>query len=241
MPGAADAIGALRANGARIVFFTNNSSHRISDLVSKLGAMGVAVLGNDVLSSAQCATALLVSGTASGSRVLACAGPGVIEAVEAGGFEVVDQLPAAAVVVGWHRTFDFAELAMAQEALVGGARFIATNLDPSLPVSGGVLPGNGAIVAAIATASSRTPEVAGKPQEPAAALLRAKLGLTGIVIGDRPSTDGEFARRLGWPFGLVSGGVLAEGEESMNDSPARWIAPDLGELAKLILDSASGD
>ncbi len=56
-----------------------------------------------------------------------------------------------------------------------GARFVATNVDPTYPVAGGLLPGAGALVAAVATASGRAPEVAGKPEPPMVALVRAAL------------------------------------------------------------------
>ena len=88
-----------------------------------------------------------------------------------------------------------------------GARFVATNADATYPGEHRVLPGAGSLVAAIATASGRTPEVAGKPEAPTAALVRARLGADGIMVGDRPSTDGLLATRLGWPFAMVLSGI----------------------------------
>jgi 4-nitrophenyl phosphatase len=95
--------------------------------------------------------------------VLACAGPGVVEALAAHGFDAVDAVPATAVVVGWHREFDFERLRRAADGVRSGARFIATNLDPTYPGSEGLLPGAGSLVAAVQTAGGRRPEVAGKP------------------------------------------------------------------------------
>jgi len=82
-----------------------------------------------------------------------------------------------AVVVGITFAFDYSLLDAAMNAIGNGARFIATNLDPTYPVSGGVVPGNGSIVAAIATASGTEPEVAGKPAAPIARLVRSRLGM----------------------------------------------------------------
>ena len=79
------------------------------------------------------------------------------------GFEPVREPPAAAVVVGFHRDFDFEGLTRASQAIRDGARFVATNLDATYPVPGGMVPGAGSIVAAVATASGCSPEVAGKP------------------------------------------------------------------------------
>jgi ribonucleotide monophosphatase NagD (HAD superfamily) len=67
-----------------------------------------------------------------------------------------------------------------------------------------LIPGTGALVAAIATASETPALVAGKPGDAMARLVLRRAGEIVVVIGDRPSTDGAFARRLGAPFGLVT-------------------------------------
>jgi 4-nitrophenyl phosphatase len=243
IPGSPAAVHALRAHGARVAFFTNNSSMRVPDLVAKLQAHGISAEPEDVLSSAQAAADLLSEGAAPVERVLPCAGPGVIEAVEAKGMTVVRPEPTAvdavdAVVVGWHRTFDFDELDRASAAVRGGARFVATNLDPTYPADGRVLPGGGAIVAAVATASGMQPEVAGKPEPPAAALVRRRLGDTGVMVGDRPSTDGAFADALGWPFALVLSGVGGHDPAEPVPTPAPpFVADDLAAIVPAILRS----
>jgi 4-nitrophenyl phosphatase len=167
--------------------------------------------------------------------VLACAGPGVREALAAEGLTVVDDTPAEAVVVGFHREFDYDELDRASRAVREGARFVATNLDATYPVPGGLTPGAGALVAAVATASGGTPEVAGKPERPTVELIRARFATVGVVVGDRPSTDGALAAALGWPFALVLSGVTAAvappGGEAIPDPPPPFVAPDLGALA----------
>jgi 4-nitrophenyl phosphatase len=241
---AVPAVAALRAAGARVAFLTNNSSMTVAQIVAKLGRMGVEASADDVLSSAQAAADTLARSLAPGARVLACAGPGVVEALEARGFVPVDRAPADAVVVGWHRTFDFDGLARASEAVREGARFVATNVDPTYPVPGGLLPGNGALVAAVATASGREPEVAGKPEVPTVALVRSRFGASGVMVGDRPSTDGALATALGWPFALVLSGVTSmdavAGGEAIPDPAPRWVAADLGELVPELIASSFG-
>ncbi len=174
--------------------------------------MGVEASDDDVVTSAQAAVALLRDQLDPGARVLACAGLGVIEALEAERYEVVDRGPADAVVVGFHTTFDFDELDRAAAAVRAGARFVATNVDATYPGPDGLLPGNGAIVAAVATAAGRVPEVAGKPEPATVALVRERFSAElvdgpGLMVGDRPSTDGALAAALGWPFALVLSGV----------------------------------
>lgn len=204
LPGAADAVEQLRAAGLKVGFVTNNSSLTVDDYVAKLARHGVTAQPSELVTSGLAAARLLAASLPSGARVMACAGPGVGAALAERGFTVTDGPPCAAVVVGWHQTFDFAELARATAAIRAGARFVATNTDPTYPAPDGLLPGNGAIVAAVATASGRAPEVAGKPERPMADLVRERFGALGVMVGDRPTTDGALARALSWPFALVA-------------------------------------
>jgi glycerol 3-phosphatase-2 len=229
----------LRAAGTRVGFVSNNSSQPVSDVVSKLHNIGVPASPDDVVTSAQSAARLLASTLEPGSPVLACAGPGVVEALVAVRLRPVDRPPADAVIVGFHRNFDFDELDRASQAIREGARFVSTNLDATYPVPGGMLPGSGAITAAVATASGMTPEVAGKPEPPMVELVRERLGTTGIVVGDRPSSDGALAHALGWPFALVLSGVTAAvaapGGEAIPDPPPPFVGDDLGALVPALL------
>jgi 4-nitrophenyl phosphatase len=240
--GSAEGIAQLRAAGLRVGFITNNSSIPIAGYVERLAAFGVPAVPDDVCTSAQAAAALVASKVQPGAAVLACAGPGVIEALTENGLRVVDAGPVDAVVVGFHRNFDFERLTIAADAVRGSALFVATNLDPTYPIAGGLVPGTGALVAAVATAAGRAPLVAGKPEQPMADLVRSRFGADGIMIGDRPSTDGAFARALGWPFALVLSGVAGtDGEEPVPDPPPPFVADDLARLVPSILSTVAGE
>jgi HAD superfamily hydrolase (TIGR01450 family) len=233
--GASDGVATLRDAGLRVVFVSNNSGNPIGAVVDKLSRFGVPATPDDVLTSAQAAAGLLARDLAPGTRVFACAGPGVVEALEAVHLVPVRDGPADAVVVGIHPGFDYDELDRASRAVRAGARLIAANLDATYPVAGGLLPGSGAIAAAVATASGVEPEVAGKPEPPMVALVRERWGDDGVVVGDRPSSDGALAEALGWPFALVLSGVTASptppGGEAIPDPAPPFVAPDLGLLA----------
>ena len=243
IPGAGAAISGLRDAGFRVAFVSNNSSQPVAEVAAKLAAAGVPASSDDVITSAVSAATLLASALDPGSPVLVCAGPGVVEALEAAGLHPVTREPAAAVVVGFHRGFDFDELDRASAAVRGGARFIATNLDATYPVPGGMIPGSGAITAAVATASGRAPEVAGKPERPMVDLIRARFGSSGLVVGDRPSTDGALADGLGWPFALVLSGVTQRdappGGESIPEPPPPFVADDLAALVPQLIDATT--
>jgi 4-nitrophenyl phosphatase len=243
IPGAEAAIADLRQAGFRVVFVSNNSSQPVGEVAAKLGAAGAPTSADDVVTSAVSAATLLSSALDSGAPVLACAGPGVVEALEAVGLRPVTRPPATAVVVGLHRGFDFDELDRASAAVRAGARFVATNLDATYPVPGGMIPGSGAIAAAVATAAGRAPEVAGKPEQPMVDLIRTRFGSAGVVVGDRPSTDGALATALGWPFGLVLSGVTQReprpGGETIPAPPPPFVAADLAALVPQLVEAAA--
>jgi HAD superfamily hydrolase (TIGR01450 family) len=246
IPGSSDAIAQLRRAGRRVVFVTNNSSVPIAGYVARLAAFGIPTEPEDVCTSAQSAAAFMAKALAPGAEVLACAGPGVVEALTevglhvvasgAGGVVASGAAAVDAVVVGFHRDFDFDGLTAAADVARGPALFVATNLDPTYPIDGGLVPGAGALAAAVAVAAGREPLVAGKPERPMADLVRARFGDVGIVIGDRPSTDGAFAAELGWPFALVLSGVAGQpGGEPVPDPAPAFVADDLARLAPMIL------
>lgn len=214
IPGSAEAVAELRAAGHRVVFVTNNSFSTIGQQEAKLASFGVDAAGA-VITSGQAAASLVEPG----ERALVLGGPGVVEALEEREVEIVDQrglgdgaraVEAArigVVVVGLDWDLDYHRLASAVQAVLGGARLVATNTDPTYPSERGLLPGAGALVAAVASATGVAPVVAGKPERPAAALVRARCGPAGVMVGDRPETDGAFSIALGYDFGLVLSGV----------------------------------
>jgi 4-nitrophenyl phosphatase len=178
------------------------------------------------VTSAEAAAGLV----AEGARVLALADPGVHEALLARRAEVVERGPADAVVVGFTRSLDYERLERAASAVRAGARLIGTNSDPTFPTPDGVIPGAGALLAAVVTAAGVEPVIAGKPHDPMAALVRARAERVAMVAGDRASTDGRLARALEAPFGLVLSGVTRADEVPGLDPPPERVADTLHAL-----------
>jgi glycerol 3-phosphatase-2 len=224
VPGAPEALRELMARGADVLFVTNMSGTPVSAAERKLGGLGIDATGR-VVTSAMAAARLVEPG----ERVLACAGAGVREELEARGAVVVAAAPADAVIVGYHREFDYERLTRAMHAVRSGARLIGTNDDATYPTDEGLLPGNGALLAAVATASGATPVVAGKPYAPMCELVRARAGPEGTVVGDRPDTDGVFARALGYRFALVLSGVTTKDDLPVEPEPD-LVGADLAEV-----------
>jgi 4-nitrophenyl phosphatase len=232
IPGSPEAVARLRDAGERVLFVTNNSSARLGEQEAKLAAIGIPAEG-DVVTSAMAAAALLEPGT----TALVAGGPGIDEALAGRGVAAVREGSADAVVVGFHRDFDFAGLTVASGAVRAGARLIGTNDDATYPTPDGEIPGGGSILAAVAYASSVEPTVAGKPFQPMADAVRALAGDgPHVMVGDRPSTDGLFARRLGARFALVLSGVTAAGDLPVEPAPD-LVGADLADVVGQALAS----
>ncbi len=228
IPGAREAVARLRAAGEDVVFVTNNSSQPLGVVEAKLERHGIPAAG-DVITSAMAAASLVEPG----ERVLVCAGPGVDEAVAGRGAIPMADGEADAVMVGFHRDFDYERLRIAAGAVRHGARLLATNDDATYPTPDGPIPGGGAILAAVVTATGVVPVVAGKPHAPMADLVRSRLGAEGVMVGDRPDTDGRFAAVLGYRFGLVHTGVTLAHE--VVDPVPDLVAADLAALVEALL------
>jgi HAD superfamily hydrolase (TIGR01450 family) len=223
--GADRAVARLRAAGEDVLFVTNNSFATVAEQEAKLASFGIPAAG-DVVTSAVVGAGLVERG----ERVFVLGGPGIDEAVRARGAIVAGlDGPVDVVLVGLDRSLTYDRLDRAARAVRAGARFLATNTDATYPTADGLLPGGGAVVAAVEVAAGRRPVVAGKPCQPAADFVRGRLGPTGIMVGDRPGTDGVFAGVLGYRFGLVLTGVTTRSELPVDPAP-QVVAPDLEAL-----------
>ena len=217
IPGSVEAIARLRSVGWRVLFVTNASFRRRSDIENDLSEIGVPATG-DVLTSAMAAARSVNPG----EYVVICGGEGLFEEVSERGARAVyahdldptDVELVDAVVVGLYRALTYEALAVVSSAVTRGARFIASNTDPVYPTPRGPVPGGGAIVAAVQAATGVEPLVAGKPHRPMADLVRAECGSIGPgemwMVGDRDDTDGAFARLLGVRFGHVLSGTITD-------------------------------
>ena len=232
VPGARETLEALRGRGIRPVFLTNNSSRTPEQVAGKLAGFGIAAEASEVVTSAQATGELLAA--RGGGSVFAIGGEGVARALVGEGLRLVngDAPEADLVVVGIDEEFTYAKLRTACVLIREGASFVATNADVTYPAPGGLVwPGAGAIVAAIAAASGREPEVVGKPFAPLfeAALRRAGGGRP-LVVGDRLDTDIEGANRLGWDSLLVLSGITRPDELDGSDVRPTHVAPDVSAL-----------
>lgn len=232
---AAEVVAAARAGGMRAVFVTNNASRAPAVVAEQLSSFGVPVAADEVVTAAQSAAQVLAQRLPPGAPVLVLGTDAFADEVRAVGLRVVssaDDMPRA-VAQGLSQTLGYPEVAEAVLAVRAGALWVTVNTDPTLATPRGLMPGNGAWVAAVATATGQTPLVAGKP-EPAlhAEGVRRSRAQRPLAVGDCLDTDIAGARRSGTPSLLVLTGVteLAELLTAPPELRPTYVAPDLRGL-----------
>jgi glycerol 3-phosphatase-2 len=210
VPEAPDVINELRQAGRALQFITNNASRAPAEVARHLTDLGVRTVPEEILTSGQAAVELLATQLPAGAAVLVVGSAALIAEVGSAGLRPVTEASdqPVAVVQGHSPETGWARLAEACLAIRGGALWIACNVDRTLPTERGLLPGNGAMVAALQAATDREPTVAGKP---ARLLLDTAVRRTGahrpLVVGDRLDTDIAGARAAGLDSLLVLSGV----------------------------------
>ncbi|MDX6287315.1 MAG: glycerol-phosphatase [Frankiales bacterium] len=232
---AAQSIEAARVQGMRVAFVTNNASRTPETVAQRLCDLGISANPEDVITSSMAVARLLTERLATGSRILVVGGDGLRMAVQQSDFVVVstaDDDPAA-VVQGYTPQTSWGDLAEATVAVNRGALWIAANVDATMPSPRGPVPGNGALVSAVAMATGQHPIVAGKPETPLhAEAVRRTRARRPLVVGDRLDTDIAGADKAGADSLLVLTGVTDARRLLVAGSQERptYISQDLGGL-----------
>jgi HAD superfamily hydrolase (TIGR01450 family) len=210
IPGAVDSLQRLDGIGVGLGYVTNNASRTPAQVAAHLRELGAPAEDHQVVSSSQAAAELLASLLPAGAAVLITGSPALAHEIELVGLTPVHSAAdkPVAVVQGFNPEIGWKDLAEASYVVAGGALWVATNTDMSIPQARGIAPGNGTLVAAVAAATRQTPRVAGKPEAPlfhaAAKRLAAERPL---VVGDRLDTDILGGNRAGFATVAVLTGV----------------------------------
>jgi glycerol 3-phosphatase-2 len=235
----------LEKASGRTLFVTNNASRSADEVAQHLTELGLQATADDVVTSAQSAAHVLADRLAPGSRVLVVGTESLAAEVTAVGLEPVrsyDDKPDA-VVQGHSPETGWAILAEAALAIRAGAVWVAANVDATLPTERGLLPGNGAMVAALRAATDAEPQVAGKPA-PTLLLDALKRGefRTPLVVGDRLNTDIAGARAAELPSLMVLTGVNSARDAvyAVPEQRATFIGHDLRALHQHAKELAVG-
>lgn len=209
--GAPEALNRAQEMGVPVAFVTNNASRSVETVAEHLRELGVKTDADHVVSSAQAAAELLTAHAEPGAKVLVCGAQALADCVSAAGFVPVysQEDEPAAVAQGFNPRLVWEDLAEAAYTLADeNVVWVASNTDFTIPKERGIAPGNGTLVAAVATATGRKPLVAGKPEsaifETGAKQLNSERPL---VVGDRLDTDIQGGNRAGMATACVMTGV----------------------------------
>jgi 4-nitrophenyl phosphatase len=242
LPGVSELLAAIQARGADYVLATNNSMASPQQYADRLGAMGLSVSMDKIQTSGTATRDYLRQHLPEGAAVYVVGMPGLKEQVyDVGGFTPAEPAEGvantAAVVCGLDQEFTYAKLKAAFFAIRAGARFIATNIDSSLPTESGFVPGAGTIVAAIRTATGVEPTVIGKPSPEVLIQAAHELGAgpaESVMIGDRLDTDILAGNRAGMLTAMVLTGVSSVADIDGSGARPDIVIPGLPELRALL-------
>jgi 4-nitrophenyl phosphatase len=236
LPGVQATFDYLDATGRRYCLITNNSTMTPHQYAEKLARMDVTVAEAAILTAGVATALYLAAIEPDGAPVYIIGERGLREPLEAHGFWLEDRAPRY-VCVGLDRGLTYEKLKLATLAIRAGARFIASNPDTTLPTEEGLVPGNGAALAAIRTATDVEPFVVGKPSaeivDLAVAMLCAEKATTAI-IGDRLDTDVLAGQRAGIGRILILTGVHQPADIPAFEGKPNWVVSDLSELCRLL-------
>lgn len=252
VPGVAQVLTDRAAAGDRLIYVTNNSRSHRDQYRTRLADMGLPVDADSIVTAARATAVLLAERRPRPRLAMVFGGPGLARELRDVGLRTVsptDRGLAAApdvLVVGVDFSLSYRRLSIAAEAVRRGASFVATNRDPVYPIPERLTAGAGAMVAAVAVAAGREPDLAvGKPEprlfEAAAELAGMPLA-EAVVIGDNLLTDIRAAHAVGARSVLMLTGVTgtAELEAASAETRPTAVAHDAAELRVVLEELASG-
>jgi len=232
IPGSDAFLARLGGLGMRFMVMTNNSIYTPRDLSARLRASGLEVPETSIWTSAL-ATARFLRRQRPGGSAFAIGEAGLTTALHDAGYTLTERDPDY-VVLGETRTYSFERVTRAIRLVAGGARFIATNPDPSGPTTEGPVPATGAVAALISTATGVQPYFVGKPNP---LMVRSALNALDVhsdvsgVIGDRMETDVKSGLEAGMFTVLVLSGSTSAGDIERYPFRPSLVARSVGELA----------
>ena len=226
----------IRERGLKFVFATNNSTKTSEQYVERLAKFGVDVKPWQVITSSQAAAHAVAQKFPKGTKVFMIGEDGIQMALKEKGFEIVSTENASSAevfVMGIDRGINFDKVAEATLLVRNGIPFYATNTDKTFPTPRGEIPGSGAWISIITTATGVEPIIAGKPYPFLMDLSLEKLGTKRgetLVVGDRLETDIAAGQGAGLACALVLSGVSTQEEADAWAPRVNVIEKDLASL-----------
>ncbi|NTU75044.1 MAG: HAD-IIA family hydrolase [Anaerolineaceae bacterium] len=218
--------------GLNYMMATNNTTRGPELIVTKLRSFGADCPVDRIVNSGMATLALLLEKWPEGGPVFIVGEEGVHQALEKGGFFHSVENPLA-VIAGFDREINYNKIQVASNFIQKGAFYIGTNPDTTFPTPTGMIPGAGAMIAAITAAAGVEPVFAGKPSPTLFKLAMDKMNVDGehtLVVGDRLETDILGGINAGCKTALVLSGIHTI--QDMENSPYKpdLVAENLGRL-----------
>jgi HAD superfamily hydrolase (TIGR01450 family) len=232
--GADRVIAALRRAGCRVAFLSNKPLFTRADYAAKLTRLGIPTTPDQVVNSSIVLARHLAT-LDPGAPVFVIGEPPLVGELRAHGFEVRADHHVRWVVIAFDRTFDYAKLNTALQAVRrAGARLIATNPDRTCPTEDGEIPDCAGMIAAVEAVTGRSVEaIVGKPSPIILDVALAALGVTAAecaMVGDRIETDIVMARQRGLASVLVLSGITAGDDPRIAELAPDLVLPSIEDL-----------
>lgn len=230
----------MHADGLRVSIATNNAMHSVDDYRQKLQGFGVVVEDAQIITSAEATADTLLAALPGRGPVYLVGESGVRLALQQRGFQVISdpqlEAPYVAVVAGIDHQLDYDRIYRASTLVRAGLPFYGTNPDTTFPTPEGLVPGAGAVIAAIATAAGRQPIIVGKPSPLIFETAARRMHLSAselLVVGDRLETDIKGGQAFGSRTALVLTGVSSQADADEWRPAPTIVAPSLSALLGL--------
>lgn len=236
MPGLPEFFAILKQRQIKFILATNNNTQTPNGFVQKAGKLGVEVSPEQVVTAAVATVHYLCSRYQPGSRIYVVGEAALKGLIADAGFVVADT-EVRAVVATMDRELTYDMLKRATLHIRAGADFIGPNPDTSYPTAEGIVPGGGAILAAISAASDCQPLIIGKPEGWVfqICLERMQLGVEETAsLGDRLETDIAGGQRIGMKTILVFSGVSTAANLDSSPIQPTWVFSGIEELARAL-------
>ncbi|MCM8750145.1 HAD-IIA family hydrolase [Thermomicrobiaceae bacterium CFH 74404] len=225
LPHVRELLAELDRRGLPYAMVTNNSTRTPAQYAEKLAGMGISTPPDRILTSSLVTRAWLEQQYPPGTRIYIVGMASLQQAILGDGHFAPAESDAEVVVSGADFSLTYDKLRIATLAIRRGAHYVATNPDKTFPSEEGLIPGAGAIIAALVAATDVTPVVIGKPEPAIMLQAAALLGVEPaqvLAIGDRLDTDVLAGQRAGFRTALVLTGVA-----TLSDVDDSHVRPDL--------------
>lgn len=200
----------LRANGKKVLFFTNNASHSPEFYLQKLTRLGFEPTADEIMTSGD-VTIEFLRRHRPGKSVYLVGTDDLVNNFRQNGIALLngDEPTADIVITSFDTSLTYQKLDNACRLIRGGAEYLSTHPDFNCPTETGFIPDSGAIAAFVTASTGKTPTYFGKPYRETVEMICEATGFTReemCIFGDRLYTDIAIGRRHGVTAVLVLSG-----------------------------------